>query len=175
MKNRYTAFDIQSILFEIKTKLIGMRVLNIYDVDKKTYLIRFHKQDEKAILLLESGIRIHLTEFEWPKNMMPSGFAMKLRKHLRQKRLESIEMMGIDRMIDLQFGTQELAHHIIIELYDKGNMILTDSDGKILSLLRPRTLNEDTKFIVNEIYPFHLITLKQNLSSSAEWSKEIKL
>lgn len=36
------------------------------------------RTDEKAVLLLESGIRLHTTEFEWPKNVMPSGFAMKV-------------------------------------------------------------------------------------------------
>ncbi|XP_073465412.1 kelch domain-containing protein 2-like isoform X2 [Aquarana catesbeiana] len=58
--------------------LLGMRVYNVYDVDNKTYLIRLQKPDSKAVVLVESGIRIHTTEFEWPKNMMPSGFAMKL-------------------------------------------------------------------------------------------------
>lgn len=28
----------------------------------------------QAVLLLESGSRIHLTEFEWPKNPAPSGY-----------------------------------------------------------------------------------------------------
>ncbi|NWT59210.1 NEMF factor, partial [Erythrocercus mccallii] len=59
--------------------LLGMRVNNVYDVDNKTYLIRLQKPDCKATLLLESGIRLHLTEFEWPKNMMPSSFAMKVK------------------------------------------------------------------------------------------------
>jgi len=31
------------------------------------------------MLLIESGIRIHLSEFDWPKNNIPSGFAMKVR------------------------------------------------------------------------------------------------
>ncbi|XP_073465416.1 ribosome quality control complex subunit NEMF-like isoform X2 [Aquarana catesbeiana] len=58
--------------------LLGMRVYNVYDVDNKTYLIRLQKPDSKAVVLVESGIRIHTTEFKWPKNMMPSGFAMKV-------------------------------------------------------------------------------------------------
>ena len=29
-------------------------------------------------MIFESGVRLHLTEFEWPKNMMPSGFSMKV-------------------------------------------------------------------------------------------------
>lgn len=37
------------------------------------------RPDSKAVLLVESGTRIHSTDFEWPKNMMPSGFAMKVR------------------------------------------------------------------------------------------------
>lgn len=44
----------------------------------KLCLCFVNRPDCKATLLLESGIRIHTTEFEWPKNMMPSGFAMKV-------------------------------------------------------------------------------------------------
>lgn len=44
---------------------------------------------------------------------------MKLRKHLKSRRLESIVQLGIDRIIDLQFGSGEAAYHLIVELYDK--------------------------------------------------------
>ena len=36
--------------------------------------------DERAFLLLESGARIHTTEYTREKEKMPSGFAAKLRK-----------------------------------------------------------------------------------------------
>lgn len=55
-----------------------MRVNQIYDVDHKIYLIRLHRSEEKAVLLFESGIRIHITDFQWPKNPAPSGFSMKV-------------------------------------------------------------------------------------------------
>ncbi|XP_077675822.1 ribosome quality control complex subunit NEMF isoform X3 [Eretmochelys imbricata] len=77
MKSRFNTIDIRAVLAELRDSLLGMRVNNVYDVDNKTYLIRLQKPDCKATLLIESGIRIHTTEFEWPKNMMPSGFAMK--------------------------------------------------------------------------------------------------
>jgi len=60
-------------------RLIGMRVNQIYDIDHRTYLIRFQRSEEKYVLLLESGNRIHTTAFEWPKNVAPSGFSMKVR------------------------------------------------------------------------------------------------
>lgn len=64
--------------FHIHCSLVGMRANQIYDVDTKTYLIRLQQGEKKAVLLLESGIRIHVTSFEWPKNMAPSGFSMKV-------------------------------------------------------------------------------------------------
>uniref|UniRef100_A0A8D0L2F3 Ribosome quality control complex subunit NEMF n=1 Tax=Sphenodon punctatus TaxID=8508 RepID=A0A8D0L2F3_SPHPU len=131
-----------------------MRVNNVYDVDNKTYLIRLQKPDCKATLLLESGIRIHTTEFEWPKNMMPSGFAMKCRKHLKSRRLVNVKQLGIDRIVDFQFGSDEAAYHLIIELYDRGNIVLTDYEYLILNILRFRTDEaDDVKFAVRERYP----------------------
>ncbi|XP_015281094.1 PREDICTED: nuclear export mediator factor NEMF [Gekko japonicus] len=131
-----------------------MRVNNVYDVDNKTYLIRLQKPDCKATLLLESGIRIHSTEFEWPKNMMPSSFAMKCRKHLKTRRLVSVKQLGVDRIVDFQFGSDEAAYHLIIELYDRGNIVLTDHEYLILNILRFRTDEaDDVKFAVREHYP----------------------
>ncbi|KAJ6654024.1 hypothetical protein lerEdw1_007533 [Lerista edwardsae] len=137
--------------------LLGMRVNNVYDVDSKTYLVRLQKPDCKATLLLESGIRIHMTEFEWPKNMMPSGFAMKCRKHLKTRRLVSVRQLGVDRVVDFQFGSDEAAYHLIIELYDRGNIVLTDHEYLILNILRFRTDEaDDVRFAVRERYPVDL-------------------
>ncbi|NXK65544.1 NEMF factor, partial [Sylvietta virens] len=112
------------------------------------------RPDCKATLLLESGIRLHLTEFEWPKNMMPSSFAMKCRKHLKTRRLVSVSQLGIDRIVDLQFGSDEAAYHLIVELYDRGNVVLTDHEYLILNILRFRTDEaDDVRFAVRERYP----------------------
>ncbi|XP_018411754.1 PREDICTED: nuclear export mediator factor NEMF [Nanorana parkeri] len=154
MKNRFNTIDIRAVISELHDSLLGMRVNNVYDVDNKTYLIRLQKPDSKAVLLVESGIRIHTTEFEWPKNMMPSGFAMKCRKHLRSRRLVSIKQLGVDRIVDFQFGSDDAAYHLIVELYDRGNIVLTDHEYLILNILRFRTDEaDDVKFAVREHYP----------------------
>ncbi|ODN03333.1 Nuclear export mediator factor NEMF [Orchesella cincta] len=151
MKNRLTTLDIAYLIEDIRRKLVGLRVDQIYDIDKKTYLIRFAKSGAKIVLLLESGTRFHTTSFEWPKNPAPSGFAMKLRKHLNNKRLEKITQVGADRIVDLQFGIDTFAHHVILELYDKGNILLTDNSYKILNLLRPRVAGEE-RMAAHETY-----------------------
>ncbi|XP_067222943.1 ribosome quality control complex subunit NEMF-like isoform X2 [Chanodichthys erythropterus] len=156
MKSRFNTVDIRAVIAEINAKCVGMRVNNIYDIDTKTYLIKLQKPDCKSVLLIESGIRIHLTEFDWPKNMMPSGFAMKCRKHLKSRRLVHVKQLGVDRIVDMQFGSDEAAYHLILELYDRGNIILTDHQFTILNLLRFRTAEAedvDVKIAVRERYP----------------------
>ncbi|KAG7224129.1 hypothetical protein INR49_019864 [Caranx melampygus] len=154
MKTRFTTVDIRAVIAEINANYMGMRVNNVYDIDNKTYLIRLQKPDSKAVLLIESGTRIHSTDFEWPKNMMPSGFAMKCRKHLKTRRLTQVKQLGIDRIVDIQFGSDEAAYHLIVELYDRGNIILADHEYTILNLLRFRTDEaEDVKIAVRERYP----------------------
>jgi len=89
---------------------------------------------------------------------------MKLRKHLRTKKLTFIKQLGMDRVIDLQFGKEENAMHILVELYAQGNIILTDHSYTILSLLRSYTLDTNApaqeeeggpaRCAVHEKYPF---------------------
>ncbi|KAM9777730.1 ribosome quality control complex subunit NEMF [Neosynchiropus ocellatus] len=184
MKTRFTTVDIRAVIAEINANYIGMRVNNVYDIDNKTYLIRLQKPDNKAVLLIESGTRIHSTDFEWPKNMMPSGFAMKCRKHLKTRRLTQVKQLGIDRIVDIQFGSDEAAYHLIVELYDRGNIILADHEYTILNLLRFRAADaEDVKIAVRERYPVEnarppepLISLERltEILSSAQNGEQVK-
>jgi len=42
-----------------------------------------------------------------------------MRKHLKGRRLENVEQLGVDRIVDLTFGSAEAAYHVILELYDR--------------------------------------------------------
>ncbi|XP_060573398.1 LOW QUALITY PROTEIN: ribosome quality control complex subunit NEMF-like [Ruditapes philippinarum] len=173
MKGRFSTIDITAVIREL-LRFVSMRVMNVYDVDNKTYLIRLGKPDDKAMILMESGIRLHSTEFEWPKNPAPSGFSMKMRKHLKGRRLESVEQLGVDRIVDLTFGSGEAAYHVILELYDRGNIVLTDYEYTILNILRPRTdQSQDVRFAVRETYP--LEGAKQHELPTEEKLREIIL
>lgn len=152
MKTRFSTYDLLCNVSELQ-KLVGMRVAQVYDIDHKTYLIKLQRTEEKCMLLLESGSRLHTTAFEWPKNVAPSGFSMKMRKHLRNKRLECLTQLGMDRIVNMQFGSGEVAYHVILELYDRGNIVLTDCNMMILNILRPHTEGEEVRFAVREKYP----------------------
>ena len=104
---------------------------------------------------------------------MPSPFAMKLRKHLRNLRLENVTQLGnLDRVVDFRFGSGSYTHHLILELYSQGNLVLTDGEYRILALLRTHEYEvkegkeneganaekEEVKVRVGNVYPVTLAT-----------------
>lgn len=125
-------------------RLIGMRCSNVYDLSPKTYIFKLMNssgvtesgESEKVLLLMESGVRLHTTAYARDKKNTPSGFTLKLRKHIRTRRLEDVRQLGYDRIILFQFGLGANAHYVILELYAQGNILLTDSEFTVLTLLR---------------------------------------
>ena len=136
-KGRFTVLDVRAICTELSGNLVGLRIANVYDLNQRTYVLKFSGGDRRMLLLVESGIRIHLTEFSRETPPMPNGFASKLRKHLRSRKLTAFEQLGRDRVVKLTFGVHEdYQHHLIIEMHSGGNMILCDSKYTILTCLR---------------------------------------
>jgi predicted ribosome quality control (RQC) complex YloA/Tae2 family protein len=155
VKQRMTALDVRATVEEMRAQLIGLRLLNLYNISNKMFLFKFGQGENKRSVLLENGIRLHLTELAREKPKVPSQFTLKLRKHIRAWRLDSITQLQHDRTIDLCFGvaSTEGCFHIIIELFSKGNVILTDHAYKMMMLLRTHRDDEGLNLVVNEVYP----------------------
>eukprot|EP00418_Pyrodinium_bahamense_P100151 CAMPEP_0179030318 /NCGR_PEP_ID=MMETSP0796-20121207/10504_1 /TAXON_ID=73915 /ORGANISM="Pyrodinium bahamense, Strain pbaha01" /LENGTH=221 /DNA_ID=CAMNT_0020726497 /DNA_START=244 /DNA_END=905 /DNA_ORIENTATION=+ len=113
---------------------------------------------------------------------------MKLRKHIRTRRLTGIEQLGCDRCVDLTFGRGESSFHLILELYVSGNLLLTDHEYRILTLLRTHN-DQQSKVALHQIYPVNealgLLTVPipdfsraiddlLNLASQRQENQEIK-
>ncbi|KAE8734198.1 hypothetical protein F3Y22_tig00000778pilonHSYRG00327 [Hibiscus syriacus] len=142
--------------------LIGMRCSNVYDLTPKTYIFNLMNssgvtesgESEKVLLLMESGVRLHTTAYVRDKSNTPSGFTLKLRKHIRTRRLEDVRQLGYDRIILFQFGLGANAHYVILELYAQGNIILTDSEFMVLTLLRShRDDDKGVAIMSRHLYP----------------------
>jgi predicted ribosome quality control (RQC) complex YloA/Tae2 family protein len=149
VKSRFTSLDVRVAVRELQPSIVGAHLQNIYDINPRTFLFKFTKKDTKILLLLESGVRIHSTQFDRENpNVLPSAFAAKLRKHLRERRLTKFEQLGFDRIVHFEFGHDnrpEQTFHLFLELYSMGNVILTDYSMKVIYLLREvKTTNKDT-------------------------------
>ena len=123
------------------------------------YLLKLHKsggidgETQKEVLVLESGTRFHLSKYSRDKSNTPSNFCLKLRKHVRTKRIEKVEQVGIDRIVDFTIGSGPARHHLILELYSQGNVILTDGDYKVLTLLRSHR-DDANEFAIMANHPY---------------------
>ncbi|CAI9771813.1 unnamed protein product [Fraxinus pennsylvanica] len=158
--------------------LIGMRCSNVYDLSPKTYVFKLMNssgvtesgESEKVLLLMESGIRLHTTAYLRDKSNTPSGFTLKLRKHIRTRRLEDVRQLGYDRIILFQFGLGVNAHYLILELYAQGNILLTDSEYTVLTLLRShRDDDKGISIMPRHRYPVEISRTFERTTSEKLW------
>ena len=165
VKSRFTSTDVAAMVTSVRPVVLGARVANVYDIAGKLFLIKFSSSlvedpneetaPGKATLLIEAGVRFHLTNFERKKSPIPSGWTMNLRKLLKGKQLERMDQAGTDRVVVLQFGIGDKAVYVILELYAKGNVIVTDASFRIQLLLRSHTFDSGEAIAKNEVYPMN--------------------
>ncbi|KAJ2779492.1 hypothetical protein H4R18_003973 [Coemansia javaensis] len=158
MKQRFSGLDVRASATALRQRLVGLRLQGIYDVNAKTLLLKFTRPGVKELVIVESGIRIHTTEYSRDKAATPSSFCTKLRKHLRARRLTAVRQVGLDRMLDFEFAAQagpaaEGTYHIVCEFYAAGNIILTDHNYAIMALLRVVRIGDEIAFGVGRTYP----------------------
>lgn len=197
MKLNLNTHDIYALVTELQY-LIGSQVVNIYDINNKTICIKLRCKnnnqneivdeiDDKIVdekfedtskyflkyLIIESSLKFYLIDNFMAVNQMPSSFCSKLRKHLKNKRISKFEQLNIDRVVGIKFGTTDIsksffAHNLICEFYASGNIILTDDDYNIMTLIHPYVYkNNDNKNIarvcVGNKYPISLATINTSL------------
>ena len=157
-KVRFDGIDVAAMVAHLNRVALGRRVINIYNgLNGDTYIFKMDKltssndgttatnidKDQEIassniLLLLESGVRFHTSNQPNENPGMPSQFCAKLRKHLRGLRLEQVTQLGkYDRVVHLVFGSGDAQRHsLMLELYARGNLVLTNNSYTILSLLR---------------------------------------
>ncbi len=132
--------------------LISGKVDKVYQIDKKDLLINIHvpKVGKKSLrVMVPSPIYITEKRPKTPEN--PPGFCMFLRKRLGNARIRNIEQVGLERILKIVFETKETKYNMYIELFSKGNVILTDENNKIIQPLE-RQIWKDRKVQTKEDY-----------------------
>ncbi|KAL8986148.1 MAG: hypothetical protein Q9205_000307 [Flavoplaca limonia] len=134
MKQRFSSLDVKVIASELSNVLCSLRLANIYDLSSRILLLKFAKPDRREQILVDPGFRCHLTSFSRATAAAPSHFVAKLRKYLRTRRVTSVTQVGTDRVLEVQFSDGQ--YRLFVEFYAGGNIILTDRELNILSILR---------------------------------------
>lgn len=142
-----SGLDLRSALTEWN-RLLPLWVYKVYQISPKVVVIRLHgKEHARYQLLIEAGRRAHLTDrpFSPPKN--PPSFAMLLRKHLTGGKVLRFTQTGIQRILTMDVGRGESTLHLVVELFDQGNIILCGDD---LTILQPLSFH---RFKERDIVP----------------------
>jgi predicted ribosome quality control (RQC) complex YloA/Tae2 family protein len=151
-KKDFTSFDLYAIVGELKDKITGSRVNNVYQLDAKTLLLKLHKMNEPPMrLVLEAGRRLHLTNYSLEKPQTPPAFCMTLRKYLPGAWIDNVEQYEFERIVMFRFKAKAGYLQLILELFGEGNIILTgERDGILQAMFFKRM--RDRNIIRNEVY-----------------------
>ncbi len=116
---------------ELKPAVEGGIVRNVQELSNGWLKLRLQsKQGSRDLIIAPAAF--FLTSYSFPAKQMTSGYGAFLRKHLRNKRIVSLQQHGFDRVALLEFPESTL----VLELFAKGNILLIDKEQQILSAFR---------------------------------------
>jgi len=143
MKTLLTSLEISYIVKELQF-LIDSKIDNIYQPDKKELILKLYVSNKgKKILRISAGNMLYLTETKQEYGE-PTNFCLFLRKHLNNARLRKVNQLMPERILEFIFEKKEGKEKLIIEMFAKGNIILTDDKGDILSAVEYHKFRDRT-------------------------------
>lgn len=175
MKQEMTSADVAAIVAELttgETTLLDAKIEKIYQPDNDEIRINlFARNRGRDNLIIESGKRLHMSKYLKESPKVAQSFPMLLRKYIMGARIISIEQHEFDRIIKIGLIRGGEESILIAELFSKGNIILTDKEGKIILPMKPVTFKE-RRIRSGEIYELPKNQINP-MKTSVEEMKEI--
>lgn len=139
------AIFLGALVGELDGKLRGLRIDKVQQPERDQLLLSLHRPGASERLLLSAGTgdaRVHLTGASFENPASPPMFCMLLRKHIAGARIKSVSQPRLERAVDISLECVDVLgepgeKHLIAEVMGRhSNLILTDSDGRIVDCLR---------------------------------------
>ena len=166
-KNNLYLTDLMLLKKEI-SEYLPARCNQIYQPENRKILLKLtSKEKGKFFILIEASPSkqfisiLKENNFKLPK--VPHSFCTKMRIHLGNRFLESLSILGVDRILYLKFSHD---HSIVVEFFDHGNLILVDHEWNIVSLFRSHKYDDKHLLQPKQIYPLDLIKLHPTTESN---------
>ncbi|WP_294601637.1 NFACT RNA binding domain-containing protein [uncultured Lactobacillus sp.] len=181
------AFDglfIHSLLNSVKPKIINGRLSKIYQPFEQDLVLTFRKERKNIQLLLSANAqypRFYITNQTIANPDKAPTFVMVLRKYLEGSVLQSIEQLGVDRIIYFNFSNRnELGDQVqlvlSLELMGRhSNVILYDQkSGHIIDLLKRINPDENRVRLLLPKAKYELPPLISGINGFEVTEKEFK-
>jgi len=178
-KKVLTSLELFAVVEELST-IKGALVDKIYQLSSKELLIYLFKTGAgKQALKVDSGHGIFLTNYQLKKPPYPSSFCMFLRKHLNRAQIVSVKQKDLERIVEIHLNSKAGELILILELFSKGNFILTDSNYKIINVAnvqkwKARTVKKGEIYQYPPLNSIDLVNLTYNsFANLFESDKEV--
>jgi predicted ribosome quality control (RQC) complex YloA/Tae2 family protein len=148
-----SGIDTRAMVAELTDKL-PLWIDKVYQFDSRTLAIRLNGENKAHYqFIIEAGRRAHFVQDLPPPPKNPPHFAMLLRKYISGGKVLGIRQLGLERIIIFDIGKGTASFRLIIELFDEGNVVLTDEKYEIIKPLRHH------RFKDREVIPGVLYTM----------------
>jgi predicted ribosome quality control (RQC) complex YloA/Tae2 family protein len=118
---------------ELSSRLRGAWVDNVYEnPDYGYYVFKFRAEGVVKKLIAIPGEAVFLTGYDYPVASRPSSSLTRLRKLIRNLRVEDVAQHDFDRIIVISFSRSGFNAKLIIEGLKKGVIVLVSGDWTIL-------------------------------------------
>lgn len=155
MKQDMSSADVAAVVAELSAgpkSIIDAKIGKIYQPASEEIRINlyvFHQGRDN--LVIEAGKRLHMTKHIRASPTLPQAFPMLLRKYLMGGRIVSVEQHDFDRIIKIGIERAGVRSTLIVELFARGNVLIVDSENKIILPMNPVTL-KDRRLRSGEVY-----------------------
>jgi predicted ribosome quality control (RQC) complex YloA/Tae2 family protein len=130
-----TATEIARVLGELAPALAGSWIQKIYQPTDRTILLEIRAPGQTHRLLISchhESARLHLTTSAFQNPATPLPFCQFLRAHLQRARINQVEQIQGDRIVQLTLTAKEGVYRLVAELTGKtSNLFILDETGRI--------------------------------------------
>jgi predicted ribosome quality control (RQC) complex YloA/Tae2 family protein len=157
MKKEMTSADVSALALELssgETSIIDAKIAKIYQPAPDEIRINlFVYEKGRDNLVIEAGKRAHMSKHIRPSPKIPQSFPMMLRKHIMAGRITFVKQYDFDRILEIGVVRGGVETVLVVELFSPGNIVLLDSERKIILPMKPVTF-KGRRIRSGEVYQY---------------------
>lgn len=153
----FSSIDLYFFIKEQQQELQGSRIETFYHNDINFYVRTYVKGKGNLFLTVGIGSYVYLTPQKSKAPLHPTSFVSYLRKYLKNSFIESIEQVGLERVMKIVISKKNqdeiITYHLYVEVFSGGNIILCNDEDIILNSLIKKSYKDR---IVRNKHPYEL-------------------
>ena len=135
---QFSALDLCKWIGTHKEIIESARISQVYRQDIMQVTFALHTKEGKRFLVITPPRNLFLTQSQPATEHKETGFGTFLRQHLKGAIIQKIEQIRSERILVCRLSKG----NIFIELFNKGNIIITDTENNIVSILQKQIYKE---------------------------------